>query len=68
LIQVYKALGGGWEIRLGQPAPAAVAMPAPQEQGMARPPRLLPPQAGANSGASDTTVVGTVRLSSPAPR
>ena len=34
LVQVYRALGGGWEIRLGQPAASAfAAAPAPLPAG-----------------------------------
>lgn len=55
LIQVYKALGGGWQIRLGQqqpvvgepiPAPAPV-QPPPQEMSRATT-RFLPPRAVAS--------------------
>ncbi|MCE9551751.1 MAG: transporter, partial [Planctomycetes bacterium] len=44
LIQVYRSLGGGWQIRLGPPA-GAVAAPdaAAGEQPAGGAPRHLPP-------------------------
>jgi NodT family efflux transporter outer membrane factor (OMF) lipoprotein len=52
LIQLYKALGGGWQIRLNNAAPQplaapgqpAEAVPAPEPAAPSQPP--LPPQAG----------------------
>jgi NodT family efflux transporter outer membrane factor (OMF) lipoprotein len=39
-IQIYKALGGGWEIRLPEPAP--VVAPAPPAENNAAPPKMAP--------------------------
>jgi NodT family efflux transporter outer membrane factor (OMF) lipoprotein len=39
-IQIYKALGGGWEIRLLEPAP--VVAPAPPGEGMPAPQKMAP--------------------------
>jgi NodT family efflux transporter outer membrane factor (OMF) lipoprotein len=43
LIQIYKALGGGWEIRLPEPMPAA----PPQGEQLPAPKQLPPPMGGA---------------------
>jgi NodT family efflux transporter outer membrane factor (OMF) lipoprotein len=53
LIQVYRALGGGWELRLAEQAVhggtvPAVSLPAPE---VAPPPRQLPPAARSPSPA-----------------
>jgi outer membrane protein TolC len=42
-INIYKALGGGWEIRL--PAPAAESTPAPPMQKQSAPPQNMLPMA-----------------------
>jgi len=71
-IQIYKALGGGWEIRLDPtPAPAAgpgpegpQMLPAPQATAPANTsarPKLLPPTA-ANGGSPEEAIYGSVNL------
>jgi len=56
-IGIYKALGGGWEIRLPEPVPEPAPAPPiqklPPPQGLA--PRFLPPQA-ASIGPPEPTV------------
>jgi NodT family efflux transporter outer membrane factor (OMF) lipoprotein len=49
-IAIYKALGGGWEIRLPEPAPGAEHPPEPQKV-MPKVPEMLPPQAMGNDSS-----------------
>jgi NodT family efflux transporter outer membrane factor (OMF) lipoprotein len=52
-IQIYKALGGGWEIRLPAPATTREMPPAPPERKM---PEALPEAAKTDASAKDASV------------
>lgn len=58
-IQVYKALGGGWEIRLPAPVPPPAELPPPRKDEPVRI-RFLTPQAARDIGAESAAL--------PAPR
>jgi outer membrane protein TolC len=60
-IQIYKALGGGWEIRLPPPCPT----PVPMAPDMGPAPRSLPPQANSNATGSREPATRYATLSGP---
>jgi NodT family efflux transporter outer membrane factor (OMF) lipoprotein len=66
-IQIYKALGGGWEIRLPPPAPAAEELPAP-ENPVPMAFKLLPPQAEADTDRPVETIVRSANVPGSARR